>query len=327
MRVLVTGGAGFIGSHLVEALLARGDEVLCLDDLSTGRRSNLARCAARPGFRLVVGSVLDGGLVEACVAQAEGVFHLAARVGVRLVLAQPSATLETNVLGTRHVLRAAARRGARVFFASSSEVYGRSEAVPFCEDAPILAGTAGEPRWGYACSKAIGEGLALGEARENGLEVVVARFFNVVGPRQRGAHGMVLPRFVRAALAGRPLEIHGDGRQTRCFLHVADAVADVLALWDEPRARGRAVNLGAAEEVSIEELAGRVVRSAVSTSARVHLPYREAYGSELHDVRRRMPCLCRRDALIGARRHRGLEEIVAELVAAGRGAAAATRTR
>ena len=315
MRVLVTGGAGFIGSHLCERLLARADQVVCLDDLSTGRERNLAACRARSGFEFVRGSVLDEHLVHELVRGVQGVFHLAARVGVRLVLERPSETLEVNVDGTRHVLAAAARRGARVLFASSSEVYGRNEHPPFAEDGPLLTGATGDARWSYARSKALGEGLALARAREQRLPVVVVRFFNVVGPRQRGSHGMVLPRFVRAARSGAPLEIYGDGRQTRCFLHVEDALEAVLALWDEPRALGQVVNVGGAREIEIGALAECVRLSAGSTSALVHRPYRQAYGVEFEDFRRRVPDLARLEALIGRREPRALEAIVAELLA------------
>lgn len=318
MKILVTGGAGFIGSHLCEALLARGHEVRCLDDLSTGRAENLEGCRAHARFQFVRGSVLDEAQVRAEVARVDGVFHLAAAVGVRLVLEQPSRTLELNVVGTRNVLAAAATCGARVLFASSSEVYGRNEHPPFAEDAALLAGATREPRWSYACSKAMGESLAFAHAREHGLPVLVVRFFNVVGPRQRGAYGMVLPRFVRAALAGEALEVYGDGMQTRCFLHVADALEAVLALWEEPRALGQVVNVGSALEVEIGALASCVQQAAESSSPVVHMPYREAYGVELDDFRRRAPDLARLEGLIGPRRPRALEAIVAELVALGR---------
>src|SRR5262245_2922330 len=258
MRILVTGGAGFIGSHLVAALLGRGDEVHVLDDLSTGRRANLAALDGHPGLAVVRGSVLDAGEVERACEGVTGVFHLAARVGVRLVLEEPSATLATNVVGTRNVLAAAARRGVRVLFASSSEVYGRNESPPFAEDGPLLAGATREPRWSYALSKAMGEALAFGHAREHRLDARGVPIFHGRRPRQRGDYGMVLPRFVRAALADEPLEVYGDGSQTRSFLHVADAVASVLALWDEPRARGQVVNVGGAEEIAIDDLAERV---------------------------------------------------------------------
>jgi UDP-glucose 4-epimerase len=262
----------------------------------------------------VRGSVLDATLVERLVGEVEGVFHLAARVGVRLVLEQPSATLATNVVGTRNVLAAAARRGARVLIASSSEVYGRNEAPPFAEDDPLLSGATGEPRWSYALSKAMGEALAFAHAREHRLPLVVVRFFNVVGPRQRGDFGMVLPRFVRSAVAGAALEVYGEGSQTRSFLHVADAVARVLALWDEPRARGRAVNVGSGDEVAIATLAERVRAAAGSEAPLVHMPYREAYGTEMRDFLRRVPDLTRLETLVGRRPRRSLEDIVAELV-------------
>lgn len=316
MRVLVTGGAGFIGSHLVERLLARGDEVVVLDDLSTGRASNLAAVRLDPRLEFVHGSVLDEALVSRLVQGVEGVFHLAARVGVRLVLEQPSATLEVNVLGTRHVLAAAARRGARVLFASSSEVYGKNERPPFAEDEPLLLGATREPRWSYACSKAMGEWLALARAREDRLPVVIVRFFNVVGARQHGEHGMVLPRFLAAARAREPLEVYGDGLQTRCFLAVEDAVERVLALWDEPRALGQVVNVGSARELAIGELARRVVAAAGGGLPIVHMPYREAYGMEMSDFRRRVPALERLEGLIGPRPERSLDELVRALLGA-----------
>lgn len=318
MKILVTGGAGFIGSHLCEQLLARGDEVLCLDDLSTGLEQNLGACRGQSGFEFVRGSVLDESLVAQLVGAVHGVFHLAARVGVRLVLEQPSRTLETNVVGTRHVVAAAARRGARVLLCSSSEVYGRNEHPPFAEDAPLLSGATREPRWSYACSKAMAEALAFAQVREQRLPLVVVRFFNVVGPRQQGSHGMVLPRFVASALAGEPLEVYGDGTQTRCFLHVLDALQAVLALWAEPRALGQVVNVGSRREVSIGELAELVRRSASSASRIVHMPYREAYGTEMTDFVRRVPALERLESLVAARAARGLEAIVEELVALGR---------
>jgi len=320
MKILVTGGAGFIGSHLCERLLARGDEVLCLDDLSSGRARNLDACTRQGGFEFVQGSVLDEDLAAALVGAVDGVFHLAARVGVRLVLEEPSRTLETNLVGTRHVLAAAARRGTRVLLSSSSEVYGRNECPPFAEDAPLLSGVTREPRWSYAASKAMAEALTFAHVRERGLPAVVVRFFNVVGPRQRGCHGMVLPRFVGAAMEGKPLEVYGDGTQTRCFLHVADALEAVLALWDEPRALGQVVNVGSASEVSIGALAECVRRVAGSAAPIVHMPYREAYGTEMADFPRRVPSRARLEALVGAMPSRSLETIVEELVALARGA-------
>ena len=261
------------------------------------------------------GSVLDPALVHELLAGADGVFHLAARVGVRAVLEQPSATLETNVVGTRNVLAAAVRTGARVLFASSSEVYGQNHAPPFAEDSPLLSGATREPRWSYACSKAMGEALTFAHAREERADVRVVRFFNVVGPRQVGTYGMVLPRFVRAALAGEPLDVYGDGSQTRCFLHVEDALDAVLGLWDEPRARGLVVNVGSDQEVSIAALA-ELVRDASGTHAPiVRMPYREVYGVEMIDFQRRVPNLERLRSLIRWSAPRSLPAIVAELTA------------
>jgi UDP-glucose 4-epimerase len=325
MKTLVTGGAGFIGSHLCERLLARGDEVVCLDDLSSGLERNLDACLGQGRFRFVRGSVLDESLVSELVGNVDGVFHLAARVGVRLVLEEPSRTLETNLVGTRHVLEAAARRGARVLLSSSSEVYGRNESPPFAEDAALLTGATREPRWSYAASKAMAEALVFAHVREHGLPALVVRFFNVVGPRQRGCYGMVLPRFVSAALSGAPLEVYGDGTQTRCFLHVADALEAVLALWDEPRALGQVVNVGSRDEVSIEELAECVRRAGGRVSPVVHMPYREAYGTEMTDFPRRVPSRARLEDLVGPTPVRGLEAIVAELVASAREAAAVSQ--
>jgi len=243
------------------------------------------------------------------------VLHLAARVGVRLVLEQPSATLETNAVGTSHVLGAAARHGARVFLASSSEVYGKHAHPPFGEEDPLLLGATCEPRWSYACSKALGEWQALAHAREHGLAVLIVRFFNVVGPRQRPDFGMVLPRFVRAALRGEPLLVYGDGSQTRCFLHVEDALDAVLGLWDEPRAWGRVFNVGSTEELSVGELAERVRRAAGSDSPLVRVPLREAYGVNMSDFPRRLPDLTRLRALVPGEPRHGLDAVVAQLLA------------
>lgn len=316
-RQLVTGGAGFIGSHLCRRLRERGDEVVCLDDLSTGLEANVAELRGDPRFAWHAGSVLDEALVDELVSGADTVFHLAAHVGVARVAERPSATLEGNVVGTRNVLQSCVRHGARVVLASSSEVYGKNDAPPFREDGPVLVGATSEPRWSYACSKAWGEWLAFAHARESGLAALVVRFFNVVGPRQRPDFGMVLPRLVRAARVGEPLTVYGDGRQTRCFLHVEDAVAAVLALTEAPGAWGRVVNVGGDHEVTIGDLAERV-RVAAGTGARlVHMPFAEVYGTAMHDFARRVPDLTRLRELTGFRPTRDLEAIVAELVGAG----------
>jgi UDP-glucose 4-epimerase len=314
MRVLVTGGAGFIGSHLCERLLARGAFVRVLDDLSTGKPENLERCRSHAGFEFREGSILDEGSVRAAARGVEGIFHLAALVGVQLVLERPSATIETNALGTRHVLDAAEAAGARVFLASSSEVYGRSARLPLRDDDPLLLGATREARWSYACSKALGEWLALARARERRLSVTIARFFNVVGPRQSGAHGMVLPRFVAAAVAGRPIPVHGDGSQTRCFLHVQDALEAVLALWDEPRAHSQVFNVGSERETPILALAELVRAAAGGRSPIERRPYRDVYGNELQDLPRRLPDTSRLRALTGWRPRVALEDLIGELV-------------
>ena len=312
MRALVTGGAGFIGSHLVDRLLERGDEVRALDDLSSGSLANLARALEHPRFTWIEGSVLDRRLVERASEGCQVVFHLAAMVGVALVLERPAVAREVNVVGTDHALRAAERAGAAFVFASSSEVYGPAARVPARETDVLLAGAAGETRWSYAASKALGEERAFAHARD-GLRVLVCRFFNVVGPRQHGRHGMVLPRFVNAALRGEPLTVYGDGGQTRCFLHVADALDAVLALQGGG-AFGAAFNVGSEEEVAIGELAQRVKRAAASDSPIVRMPYREAYGLEFADLPRRAPDLARLRERTGFVPRRDLDSIVRELV-------------
>lgn len=310
MRTLVTGGAGFIGSHLIESLLQRGDEVWVLDDLSTGLRSNLERF---PELRFVEGSVVDHDLVERLVSQCDWVVHLAAAVGVRLILEQPVKTMESNLQGTRAVLHAAAKHGVRCLYASSSEVYGRSDKLPFHEDDSLLLGATSEPRWAYAASKASGEWLALAHAREDQLPVTIVRFFNVVGPRQRGRYGMVLPNFVRQALAGEPITVFGDGMQSRCFLHVADAVRAVLALGGSQSALGRVFNVGAQREIRIGELAELVRDQLQSRSSIVRLPYREAYGMSMTDLQRRVPDVERLRSELGFEPEHSLEDAIAGL--------------
>jgi UDP-glucose 4-epimerase len=315
MRYLVTGGAGFIGSHICEQLVARGARVGALDDLSTGRRENLAGLIDNPRFELHVGSVTDAPLVEELMAETDIVLHLAAAVGVQLVLDEPVRTLETNVQGSTVVLDAAVRRGARVLFASSSEVYGKSNRVPFREDDPVLLGSPTEPRWSYACSKAMTESLALARSRQEGLDVTIVRLFNTVGPRQRGRWGMVLPRFARQALEGQPITVYGDGDQTRSFIYVGDTVEACLRLLDRPHPTPRVFNVGSEREVTIAELAEMVRRQAGSTSPIVHLPYREAYGTAFHDFRRRRPDAGRLRETCDFVARTSLEEIVTEVLA------------
>jgi UDP-glucose 4-epimerase len=323
VKVLVTGGAGFIGSHLTERLLARGDSVVVLDDLSTGRRENLSGCDGHSALELRVGSVLDQPLVAELAAGCDAIVHLAAAVGVRLIVERPVHTIETNVHGTESVLRAAAPDGRRVLLASTSEVYGKSSRLPFREDDDLALGPTSHSRWAYACSKALDELLALAYWREKRVPTTICRFFNTVGPRQTGRYGMVLPRFVSQALAGDPITVYGDGRQTRCFGHVADAVEAVLRLLDSEAAVGAVFNVGNDEEISIGELAERVRAATGSASQIVHVPYSEAYGEGFEDMQRRVPDCSRLAAVTGFKPRIPLEAILADVIAERRPGVAA----
>jgi UDP-glucose 4-epimerase len=321
MRYLITGGAGFIGSHLAERLLAIGDEVLALDDLSTGRYENVAHLEGRPGFELRVASVTEARVVERCVTECGAVYHLASAVGVRLVVEQPVRTIETIVNGTDVVLRACARYRRPMLLTSSSEVYGKATKVPFAEDDDCVMGPTTTRRWAYACAKALDEFLALAHWHEARLPVVVARLFNTVGPRQTGRYGMVVPRFVAQGLAGEPIEVYGDGTQTRCFAHVAD-VADALAkLLRTPAASGQVFNVGNDEEVSILALAERVRTLTGGRSPIRLVPFSEAYTAGFEDMTRRVPDLAKIGRLLGYRPSRNLDAILADVIAARRGAA------
>ncbi len=318
MRILVTGGAGFVGSHACESLVRRGDRVVAFDDLSTGRLENVEALRRERGFELVVGSVTDRARVAELVRSADLVLHLAAAVGVRLVVEEPLRTLETNVLGTEAVVRACSDRGVPLVLASSSEVYGKGTALPFREDGDLVLGPTSCARWAYACSKAQGEWLALAHHRDAGLPVVVTRFFNTVGPRQSGRYGMVLPTFASQALAGEPLTVHGDGAQTRCFCHVEDTVSALLLLADRVRAphvNGRVFNVGSDHEVTIARLAALVRDAAGSRSPIVHVPYERAFGPGFEDLARRVPDLSRLERATGFRPSTPLETIVADVVA------------
>lgn len=317
-RALVTGGAGFIGRHLAGRLAGRGCRVVVLDDLSTGSEAAAGDLAERYGVRFVPGSVLDTSLVDSLVSEVDTVFHLAAAVGVRLVLAEPLAGLRTNIHGTEHVLAAAHRHGARVLLASTSEIYGRNAAAPLAEDADRILGSPLVSRWSYAEAKAVDESMAHAYWRQHGVWTVIARLFNVVGPGQTGRYGMVLPRFVDQALRGEPLTVYGDGGQTRCFCDVGEAVDALVALAAAPVARGRAVNVGRPEEVTIADLARRVIALAGSTSPIRLVPYAEAYGDGFEDVRRRVPDISLARELIGFRPGVGLDDIVRGLLAARR---------
>ena len=317
---LVTGGAGFIGSHLVEALLARGDRVAVIDDESTGSRANLAAVIDHPRLCYVQDDVAHRELVRNMLGGVDEVYHLAAAVGVRLIAESPIHTIETNVYPMELLLDElgrlqAAGQTVRLFLASTSEVYGKNPKPVWREDDDMVFGPTTRPRWSYGTSKAIDEFLALAYSRERQLPTVVGRFFNVVGPRQTGAYGMVLPRLIDAALSGGPLVVHDDGRQERCFAHVADVVRAVLALMECPQAAGRVLNIGSDQPVSILDLAQRVIR-VVDPALKVEfLSYAAAYGHDFEDCRRRVPDLTRLRETIGAWPFRTLEEIIAEVVA------------
>jgi len=307
---LVTGGAGFIGSHVCEELLSRGRSVLVIDDLSTGSLANLERCVENSGFSYAVGSVCDESLVSEAVDLCGIIIHLAAAVGVENIIRQPVETIEINVRGTENVLRSASKKLRRTFIASTSEVYGKGNCVPFQEEGDLVLGATSRSRWSYACSKAIDEFLALAYAKARGLPVTVGRLFNTVGPRQSGRYGMVLPRFVAQALAGRPLTVYGDGTQTRCFSLVNEVVACVLALLETDASVGMAVNIGSTEEISILDLAARVIEKTGSTSRVTLVPYDEAYPKDFEDMQRRVPDVTRLLALTGIAPTAGIGEIL-----------------
>jgi UDP-glucose 4-epimerase len=314
MKYLVTGGAGFIGSHLCERLLDDGHEILVLDDLSTGRHENVAQAESNERFRFMLGSVNDADLVTECIRQCDAVFHLASAVGVRLIIDQPVRTIETIVGGTDTVLRASARYRKPVLITSSSELYGKSERVPFREDDDRVLGPTTQRRWSYACAKALDEFLALAHWHEHRLPVVIARLFNAVGPRQTGQYGMVLPRFVAQGLAGEAITVYGDGKQTRCFCHVRDIAAALPKLLDLPKARGQIYNLGSDEEVTILDVAERVKRITGDRSKILLVAYEEAYVEGFEDMRRRVPNLTKISEAIGFRPTCTLDDILADII-------------
>jgi UDP-glucose 4-epimerase len=320
--VLVTGGAGFIGSHLCELLLDSGSEVFALDDLSTGSERNVFHLADRPGFHLVVDSVLSPSVVSELVHRCDVVYHLAAVVGVRLIVEQPGHTLLTNVQGTENVLEYCSRFGKRVLVASSSEVYGdHPEEASLEEDARRIYGPTTARRWAYADTKAIDEFLALARHDEQGLACVIARLFNTVGPRQSGQYGNVVPRFVEAALAGRPLEVHGDGTQTRCFCHVSDTVRALHALMGDSSTSGQIYNVGSIERIRIGELAERVKQATGSSSEIVFVPYEEVFDRGIEEeMFHRAPSIEKIAAAVGWRPTIDLEGILADIVAQARAA-------
>jgi UDP-glucose 4-epimerase len=315
VNVFITGGCGFIGSHLAERLLERGDRVLVLDDLSTGCIENIEHLIGRRGFDYRIGSALDVPLVTELVDRCDVTVHLAAAVGVRLIVERPVHTIETNVGATEVVLAAAAKKQKLVVVASTSEVYGKSTSIPFREDQDLQLGPTSHSRWAYACSKALDEWLALAYSAEKSVPVIIVRFFNTVGPRQTGRYGMVLPNFARQALAGEPITVYGTGDQSRCFGHVRDAVESVTRLIDTPAAINEVFNVGSTEEVTIRELAERVREAAESRSDIAFIPYGEAYAAGFEDMMRRVPDVSKLERVTGFRPRTPLAQIVADVVA------------
>lgn len=315
MHVLITGGAGFIGSHLSDRLIERGDQVCVLDDLSTGSMSNIEHLVDAEGFTHRIGSALDAPLVGELVDRADWVVHLAAAVGVKMIVERPVHTITTNIGATETVLEAASRKHKPVLVASTSEVYGKSTRERFNEDDDLSLGATVRSRWAYACSKALDEWMAFAFLREKGVPATVVRFFNTVGPRQTGRYGMVVPTFARQALAGEPITVYGDGSQRRCFGHVKDAVESVMRLMDAGGHEGEVFNIGNDEEVSMMQLAERIRDAAGSESEIQLIPYEEAYAEGFEDMPRRVPDLTKLEATIGFRPTTPLSEIIADVLA------------
>jgi UDP-glucose 4-epimerase len=319
MRALITGGAGFIGSHLAEALLARGDHVHVIDDLSTGAMRNIVHLKSNPAFSYTIASITDTSLMAELIDMADVVFHLAAAVGVQLIVESPVNTIETNVRGTEIVLELAAKKRRKVLITSTSEVYGKSDKLPFTETDDLTIGPTHLGRWSYACSKALDEFLGLAYWSEKKLPVIIARLFNTVGPRQTGRYGMVLPRFVGQALSGEPITVYGDGTQQRCFAYVNDAVGALVTLMDTPAAVGQVFNIGHTEEISMLGLAQMIKERTGSPSEIVFVPYAEAYAPGFEDVARRVPDTAKISALIGYAPTLGIAGIVDRVLEYTRG--------
>jgi len=316
MKVLITGGAGFIGSHLCRRLLADGLQVAVIDNLSTGSLDNVAAFHQNTAFSFIEGDIRNAKLLDQLIENCDQVYHLAAAVGVRLIADDPVHTIETNIAGTQQVLESAARHKSRTLIASSSEIYGKSENVPFGENDDIVLGSTYLSRWSYACSKAIDEFLGLAFYRQFGLPVIIARLFNTIGPGQIGHYGMVVPRFVEKALAGEPLEIYGTGRQSRCFCYVEDVVEALAGLMTSKQTAGGVFNVGSQEEVTIEDLADRIISITKSKSTKRFISYEKAYGRPIEDMMRRVPKLDRIRKAIGWQPTTGLEEALEKIIAA-----------
>lgn len=313
MRVLITGGAGFIGSHLAEELLKENTDVFIIDDLSTGRLENIAHLKAYPNFHCVIDTIMNEQIIKELMEKTEQVYHLAAAVGVRLIVSSPVKTIETNILGTEIILKYANYYKNKVFITSTSEIYGKSINVPFKEDADIVLGPTIRSRWSYAASKAIDEFLALAYYKEKKLPVVIGRLFNTVGERQTDAYGMVMPKFVKQALLNQPITIYGDGKQTRTFIYVKDTVEAMVKLMNAEEAIGQIFNIGGEEEITIEELAYKVKKLLSSNSKIIYVPYEEAYEEGFEDMQRRRPDISKLKNLIGFNPKVSLDEIIIKM--------------
>lgn len=314
MSYLITGGAGFIGSHLAEKLLRQGQHVTIIDDLSTGSIRNLEHLKGKTGFQYVIDTILNRSLLAELIDDCEVIFHLAAAVGVKLIVESPVRTIETNIKGTETVLEFANKKKKKVILTSTSEVYGKANKTPFAEDDDLVMGPTMKGRWSYACSKAIDEFLAIAYWKEKRLPIVIARLFNTVGPRQIGRYGMVLPTFVRQALLRHPITVYGDGSQSRCFTHVEDVVGALIQLAQHPDAIGQVFNIGNNEPITIDELAQLVKRMTNSSSEIRHIPYEEAYEEGFEDMPRRVPDLRKIHQLVGYRPTKSLQAIVQDVI-------------
>ncbi|MEZ5344167.1 MAG: GDP-mannose 4,6-dehydratase [Pyrinomonadaceae bacterium] len=310
MKTLITGGAGFVGSHLADKLISEGHQVTVIDDLSTGQYSNVEHLEGNENFQLIIDTVLNARLMEDLVRDSDQVFHMASAVGVKLIMDQPVRTIETIFRGTDVVLDQCSRYRKRVLVPSTSEVYGKGTSVPFKEDDDILKGSTSKHRWAYACAKELDEFLALAHWKETRLPVVVVRLFNTVGPRQTGQYGMVVPRFIKAALNNEPIPVYGDGAQSRCFGHVSDVVNALAKLIETPACYGQVINIGNPEEITIKALAEKTVEMLESSSEIKYVTYEEVYGEGFEDMQRRVPCIDKAEKLIGFRPTRTLDDII-----------------
>jgi UDP-glucose 4-epimerase len=315
MKYLITGGAGFVGSHLADSLIRRGDEVEVIDDLSTGRIRNIAHLRGHPRFSYRIGTMMNPPLLAELVDEADAIFHLAAAVGVQLIVESPVRTIETNIRCTELLLEIATKKKKKVLITSTSEVYGKSRDVPFQEESDLVMGATSRGRWSYACSKAVDEFLAIAYWRERRLPTVIARLFNTVGPRQTGRYGMVVPRFVKQALSGRPITVYGDGLQSRCFTHVEDSVRALVGLMDAQDTLGEVYNVGGSEEVKVLELARRIRERSGSTSEITFVPYAVAYEENFEDMPRRVPDTRKIRRAIGWEESYALDAILDSVIA------------